>query len=181
MNKPYLIFIVLILLGCDHPESKEYERNQTNAASISKNETSEINETESENGYKVIGIKDGDTFVLLIDGKEQVVRFAHVDCPEKKQPFGNKAKQFVSEMCFGKYVTLIHNNKFDRNKRLIAEVILQDGTNINKELIKNGLAWHFKKYSKDPEYAELELQARQNKIGLWSDTIEPIAPWEWRK
>ena len=181
MNNPYLIFIVLIFLGCDHPESKEYERNQTNAASISTNETSGSNETKSENGYKVIGIKDGDTFVLLIDGKEQVVRFAHVDCPEKKQPFGNKAKQFVSEMCFGKYVTLIHHNKYDRNKRLIAEVILQDGTNINKELIKNGLAWHFKKYSKDTEYAEPELQARQNKIGLWSDTIEPIAPWEWRK
>jgi endonuclease YncB( thermonuclease family) len=180
MNKLYLISILVLLLACDHPESKEYERNENNATSISAIDKNRNNETETQNGYKVIGIKDGDTFVLLIDGKEQVVRFAHIDCPEKKQPFGNKAKQFVSEMCFGKYVTLIHSNKFDRNKRLIAEVILQDGTNLNKQLIKNGLAWHFKKYSKDTEYAELELQARQNKIGLWSDS-DQIPPWEWRK
>ena len=180
MNKPYLIFIVLILFGCDHPESKKYERNQKNATSILGIDDIRNNKTETQNGYKVIGIKDGDTFVLIIDRKEQVVRFAHIDCPEKKQPYGNKAKQFVSERCFGQYVTIIHNNKFDRNKRLIAEVILQDGTNINKQLIKNGLAWHFKKYSKDTEYEELELQARRNKIGLWSDS-EPVAPWEWRK
>jgi endonuclease YncB( thermonuclease family) len=83
-------------------------------------------------------------------------------------------------MCFGKYVTLIHNNKFDRNKRLIAEVILQDGTNLNKELVKNGLAWHFKKYSKDNSYADLENEARASKVGLWADN-NPIAPWTWRK
>lgn len=180
MKKPYLIFIVLMLFGCDHPESKEYERNQNKASSISVIDENRNNEAEPKNGYKVIGIKDGDTFVLLIDGKKEVIRFAHIDCPEKNQPFGSKAKQFVSEMCFGKNVTLIHSNKFDRNKRLIAEVFLQDGTNINKQLIKNGLAWHFKKYSKDNEYADLELQARQNKIGLWSDS-EAIEPWEWRK
>ena len=181
MNKLYLILISLIFLGCDHPESGEYERNQSNATFISPSDEKKNYEVETQNGYKVIGVKDGDTFVLLFDGKEQVVRFAHVDCPEKKQPFGSKAKQFVSELCFGKYVTLIHNNKFDRNKRLIAEVILQDGNNLNKELIKNGLAWHYKKYSREMEYAELEMQARQNRIGLWSDHIEPIAPWEWRK
>lgn len=74
--------------------------------------------------YKVIGVKDGDTFVVIKDGKQQVVRFAHIDCPEKKQPFGNKARQFVSAKCFGKYVRLVHHNQYDRNKRLIAEVVL---------------------------------------------------------
>lgn len=180
MNKHYLISISILLLGCDHPESKEYAKSQNETTSISIKVENQTNEIDSNNGYKVIGIKDGDTFVLLIDEKEQVVRFAHVDCPEKMQPFGSKAKQFVSEICFGKYVTLIHNNMYDRNKRLIAEVILQDGTNLNKELVKNGLAWHYKKYSKDKSYNELELQASQNKIGLWTDN-EPIAPWAWRK
>lgn len=129
---------------------------------------------------KVIGVKDGYTIEILYEKKPLTVRLAHIDCPEKKQPFGNTAKQFFSELCFGKYVTLIENNKFDRNKRLIAEVILEDGTNLNKELIKNGLAWHFKKYSKNKVYEELEIQARKKEIGLWSDS-EPIAPWEWRK
>jgi micrococcal nuclease len=137
-------------------------------------------ETKKTSSYKVVGVKDGDTMVLLMDGKEQVVRLAHVDCPEKKQPFGTKAKQYASELCFGKWVTVVHSNKYDRNKRLIAEVIDKDGQNLNKQLIKKGLAWHFKKYSKDKEYAQLEVQARKSKVGLWSDA-NPTAPWDWRK
>jgi endonuclease YncB( thermonuclease family) len=83
-------------------------------------------------------------------------------------------------MCFGKNIKLLHENKYDRYKRLIAEVILEDGTNLNKELVKLGLAWHFKKYSEDFEYAELETEAKKNKIGIWSEE-NPISPWEWRK
>ncbi len=130
--------------------------------------------------YKVIGIKDGDTFVVLMNGKEQVVRLAHIDCPEKKQPFGTKAKEFVSQQSFGKQVSLVHGYKYDRNRRLIAEVILADGRNLNKELVKNGLAWHFKNYSDDKVYAALEHKARREKMGLWKDRAA-VAPWEWRR
>ena len=114
-------------------------------------------------GYKIIGVKDGDTFTLLMNGKEQTIRLAHIDCPEKKQPFGSKAKQFASSLCFGEYVTLIHDNKYDRNRRLIAEIVLENGKNVNKELVKQGLAWHYKKYSDDGEYAQLEIAARTQK------------------
>lgn len=130
--------------------------------------------------YKVTGVKDGDTFVLLMDGKQQAVRFAHIDCPEKGQPYGNRAKKFVSDLCFASFVSLIQHGEYDRNKRLIAEVILPDGRNLNKELVRHGLAWHFKKYSTDKEYAQLETLARSRRIGLWSDP-NPVAPWLWRK
>lgn len=130
--------------------------------------------------YKVIAVKDGDTVVLLMDGQPQTVRLTHVDCPEKKQPFGNVAKVFVSDLCFGKFVKIAGDGKKDRNKRLLAEIILQNGTNVNKELVKNGFAWHFKKYSKNQKYAQLEIEARKKKLGLWKDK-KPIAPWEWRK
>ncbi|SFI34944.1 thermonuclease family protein [Halpernia frigidisoli] len=130
--------------------------------------------------YKVIGVKDGDTVVLLIDGKPETVRLSHIDCPEKKQPFGNNAKIFVSDLCFGQFVNIKWDGKKDRYKRILAEVILQNGTNVNKELLKNGLAWHFKKYSKDQNYAALEIYARRKKSGLWIGK-NPIAPWEWRK
>lgn len=86
--------------------------------------------------YKVIRIKDGDTVCLLMNGKEEVVRLAHIDSPEKKQPFGNKAKQFVSDLCFGKYVKIGNNLKRDHNKRILAEIILPNGINVNKELLK---------------------------------------------
>ena len=173
----YILFF-LCLFACKHPESNEYERYK---------EVTTVKETEKNpepnneyNSYKVIGIKDGDTFVVLIDGKEQVVRLEHIDCPEKKQPFGTKAKQFASDLCFGKNVLLNHNNKYDRSKRLIAEVILINGININKELVSNGFAWHFKKYSDNQEYAELEVKARNTQVGIWSEP-NPTAPWDWRK
>jgi len=130
--------------------------------------------------YKVIVVKDGDTVEILMDGKPQVVRLSHIDCPEKKQPFGNKAKQFASDLCFGKKVKLSTGWKKDRNKRLLAEIILSNGKNLNKELVKNGFAWHYKKYSKDNSYDDLEKQARKLKLGLWNDKM-PTAPWEWRK
>ncbi len=163
----------VLLLSCNQQKDKKNERLRSFAASTSSNEADHA-------AYKVIGIKDGDTFVLLMAGKEQVVRLAHIDCPEKKQPFGNNAKQFASGLCFGKYVTLIHNNKYDRDKRLIAEVILPDGRNVNREMVRNGFAWHFKKYSDSKEYARLEIEARTNKSGLWNDP-DPVAPWSWRK
>lgn len=48
--------------------------------------------------YKVIGIKDGDTVELFMDGTSQVVRLSDIDCPEKKQPYGNNARQFISDL-----------------------------------------------------------------------------------
>lgn len=128
---------------------------------------------------KVIGVKDGDTIEILFEKRPQVVRLAHVDTPEKKQPFGTKAKQFVSDFCFGKTVKIVIAGKPDRYKRWIAEVFYNN-QNLNKELVRNGLAWHFKKYSNNPNYAELENIARAKKVGLWQDK-SPIAPWEWRK
>ena len=129
--------------------------------------------------YKVIKIKDGDTVGILMNGKEETVRLAHIDCPEKMQPFGNNAKNFISKLCFGKYVKLSGTLARDRNERIVAELFLTNGININKELVKNGLAWHYKKYSADKSYAKLEMNARKRKAGLWQDK-SPIEPWNWR-
>lgn len=128
---------------------------------------------------KVVAITDGDTFKLLKQDSTLVrVRIANIDCPERKQPFSQKAKQFTSDAIFGKMVT-IEVQKNDRYGRLIADVIYDSNKNLGHELIKAGFAWHFVKYSKDKALDALEQEARQNKAGLW---IEPnaIAPWEWR-
>lgn len=127
---------------------------------------------------KVIGIKDGDTIEILLEGKPQAVRLLDIDCPEKKQDFGNRAKQFTSSMCFGKMVTLIGHKK-DRYKRLLATVMVGN-KNLNEELLKAGMAWHFIKYSNNTYYAELESIARKNRAGLWLQP-NPTPPWEFRK
>ncbi len=130
---------------------------------------------------KVIGISDGDTMEILYKNVPTKIRLAHIDCPEKrgKQPFGNNAKVALSDLCFQRIVT-VKGEKYDRYKRLIAVVINDKNQNINQEMIKLGMAWHYKKYSKDPLYAKLEIEARKNRVGLWQDK-NPIAPWLWRE
>ena len=129
---------------------------------------------------KVVGIMDGDTFKLLTKDSTLIkVRLANIDCPEKKQPFSVKAKQFVSDAIFGKSVT-INVIKKDRYRRYISNVIYNDSLILNHELVRHGLAWHYVKYSKDPILQGLEDEARLNKIGLWQDK-DPIPPWDWRE
>ncbi|WP_299823987.1 thermonuclease family protein [uncultured Pontibacter sp.] len=130
-------------------------------------------------GDKVVGVKDGDTIVLLRNGEEVTVRLYGVDTPEKNQAYGQRAKQYTSDLVFGKQVRLIVNNK-DRYGRTVGTVILPDGKSLNEELVKNGFAWHYKAYSKDASLANAEADARRFKRGLWADA-NPVAPWDFRK
>ena len=52
---------------------------------------------------------------------------------------------------------------------------------LHRELVKRGLAWHYKQYSDDQRFADDEDNARLKKLGLWGGSHRPIAPWEWRK
>jgi len=52
--------------------------------------------------------------------------------------------------------------------------------NVNETLVEEGYAWHFKKYSDDVIYADLEKRAQQHKKGLWVNE-NPMPPWQWRK
>src|SRR5262245_51977511 len=84
---------------------------------------------------KVIVIKDGDTIEILFNNKPLTIRLAHIDCPElkRKQPYSRTAKKFTSDLCFGQVVTILNTGKYDRNGRLIGEVINSRGININRE------------------------------------------------
>lgn len=128
---------------------------------------------------KVVAVLDGDTVEVLHDGKAERIRLNGVDCPEKKQAFGQKAKQFTSSLVFGKTVVVVPSAK-DRYKRTVGDVFLPDGVNVSYELVKAGLGWWYRKYSDDVILAGLELEAQLERRGLWTDP-SPIPPWEWRK
>jgi len=129
---------------------------------------------------KVVGVTDGDTLKVLRDGKAVKVRLAGIDCPEKKQPFGAKAKKVASDLVFGKTVTVTWK-KTDRWGRILGDVATADGRSLNHELVKAGMAWWYRQFApKDTELERLERVARAEKRGLWADK-EPVAPWEWRK
>ncbi len=127
---------------------------------------------------RVVGVIDGDSIRVMHEGKAEPIRLLGIDCPEKRQPFGTRAKEYTSELAFGQDVT-VYGDRRDRYGRILAEVLLPDWRSLNQELIKAGLAWWFRKYSKDLRLGELERQAREAKRGLWVEP-QPVPPWEWR-
>lgn len=133
---------------------------------------------------KVVGISDGDTITVLVDRHEVKVRVAGIDAPEKKQPFGQRSKEHMSECAFGKSVS-IEWNKTDRYGRTIGKVT-SNGLDCGLRQVKDGLAWHYKTYEREQSqsdrqiYSSAENSAKASRIGLWSD-LTPMAPWDFRR
>lgn len=127
---------------------------------------------------RVVGVTDGDTIKVLHAHQSETVRLLGVDAPEKRQAYGDRARQFTAELAFDRSVTVRSSGR-DRNGRLLGEVLLPDGRSLNQELVRAGYAWWFRKYSSDIRLARLEEEARQDRRGLWADAA-PTAPWEYR-
>lgn len=125
---------------------------------------------------KVVKISDGDTITIL-QGKQQIkVRLFGIDAPELKQPYGKKSKQFLANLIAGKVVEVEENGK-DRYKRILG-IVYHKGQDINAQMVENGYAWAYVKYS--IIYVDQEKTARENKRGLWQSS-DPTPPWVWRK
>jgi endonuclease YncB( thermonuclease family) len=123
-------------------------------------------------------VADGDTMEVQRSGRAVRLRLAGVDAPEKYQPYSNQARKFVAGLCLKRRVTVIPETT-DQYGRSVATVLLPDGRNLNEELLKAGLAWHYRHYSANPRLAALEAEARAARRGLWKDSA-PIPPWEYR-
>ena len=133
---------------------------------------------------KVIHVTDGDTIVVLTEDKEQVrIRLYGIDAPESRQPFGSKATGFVRDIAALKVVE-IDERYLDRYGRTIATVHLPDGTNLNEELVRVGLAWVYTRYCDEQPMCSwcdrLQGKAQDSRTGLWADD-DPVPPWEWRR
>ena len=127
---------------------------------------------------KVIYLKDGDSFVVLDEDKEEVeVRMIDIDAPELYQAHGKKAKQFLSKMIKGKRVGLDYDHK-DKFGRILARAYL-DTIDLNYAMVAAGYAWQYR-HSKDQDLADAEDNAHDEKKGLWQDK-NPEEPWKWRK
>ena len=128
----------------------------------------------------VVSVLDGDTIEVLHNQHAERIRLSGIDCPEKGQAYGKRAKQAASELVFGKEVSLQTFGK-DKYGRTLAEVLLPDGTNVNHTLVKDGWCWWYRKYAPgDTVLDGLEKEAREGRIGLWADP-HPMPPWEYRK
>ncbi|HSL05229.1 MAG TPA: thermonuclease family protein [Nitrospiraceae bacterium] len=128
----------------------------------------------------VVSVLDGDTLEVLNGHHADRIRLSGIDCPEKGQAYGKRAKQAASALTFGKDVT-VQTHGHDKYKRILGDVILPEGMYLNQELVKQGWCWWYQKYAPgDTVLEELETEARKAKRGLWVDP-QPVPPWEWRK
>ncbi|MCI0560223.1 MAG: thermonuclease family protein [Nitrososphaera sp.] len=127
---------------------------------------------------QVVSVIDGDTIGIFYQGKEQRVRLADIDAPEKSQAFGMKSKQSLSSLVYHE-TARIEEHGTDRYGRMLARVFV-GRLDVCAEQIRRGMAWVYRKYSKDSGLIRLEDKARNTRVGLWTD-ISPIPPWEYRK
>lgn len=168
-----LLLISTLLSAC---ERKSGRRN----VEVNKIKTYTIENQLCDSTVKVIGITDGDTFKGLTEDKKEIkYRIYGIDAPERKQAFGTKSKEYLSKLIFGKKVGVKVDSK-DRYGRLIVWVFTPEGKDVSAEMLKAGMAWHYKKYDDSELYETLENEAKNNHSGLWIDN-EPVAPWDFRK
>ena len=119
---------------------------------------------------------------------------AGIDATERSQAFGQRARKRLSEVAFGKPVSLI-GQKRDRYGRLVAKVMViaecatppcPQTLDAGHQLVTEGLAWWYRTYSREQtpddraSYDAAEEGARAARVGLWADG-SPVPPWEWRR
>jgi endonuclease YncB( thermonuclease family) len=128
---------------------------------------------------KVVAVADGDTLTVLVDGRQVKVHLAEIDAPELKQPFGQRSRQSLADLCFGKDA-VVREARRDRYGRTIGRVECS-GTDASAEQVRLGLAWVYQRNreSTSPLYF-LEDAAQRSHEGLWADK-SPAPPWRWRR
>lgn len=133
----------------------------------------------------VVGVADGDTLTLLdAQLRQHKVRLSGIDAPEKRQPFGQRAKHSLGLLVYGRPVR-VEAGKTDRYGRVVGKVIV-DGMDVNREQVRRGFAWHYVVYAREQpredreRYADAERSARAERRGLWS-MPHPVAPWDFRR
>ena len=144
---------------------------------------------------KVSRVIDGDTFEgrMTVNSKEAynpgvnpwayeltkvIIRISGIDAPERGQYYGDVATLHLQWLISGKTVGLKLKQR-DSYGRWIATAYL-DCADIAEELLKEGLAWHYKEHDCNICYAQLEAEAKQDGRGLWCDD-RAVPPWEWRR
>jgi endonuclease YncB( thermonuclease family) len=127
---------------------------------------------------KVAAIEDAATLEIVSGGKTERLRLAGAAPPELDQPWGREANEFVRANALGQ-VVIVEPQGVDHKKRPLAHIILPDGRDLGAEMVKEGLAWHYRRWSKNPLLGDMEKDARDERRGLWQDP-DPVPPWEWR-
>lgn len=125
---------------------------------------------------RVAWVYDGDSIRVISRSGSIVVRVFGIDCPERGQPYSRKALKFTMHLARNLTVTVLVKDQ-DRYGRVVGRVILPDGRDLGRELVRAGLAWRHRRFAPDDKTLKaLEAEARSAGRGLWRDP-KPVPPW----
>lgn len=151
-------------------------KQESSGQSKEQEKSPEVEESIEASVTKVI---DGDSVkVKSAEGKEYEVQIEGTDAPELKQAYGKESTAALKKL-LGDSKLRVTWLKKDNFERPLAQIYVGD-MHVNAEMIRTGNAWHFKRYNQSKELADLEIEAKKEKRGLWG-TDNPQAPWDYRK
>ena len=127
---------------------------------------------------RVVHVHDGDTLTVLVDRREVRVRLAGIDAPERGQPFATASRRALSARVAGREVVVDVQGRDGFGRTL--GVVRVAGADVNREQVRDGWAWVFRRFSHDAMLLALEDEARRARRGLWRDP-QPVPPWTWRE
>jgi endonuclease YncB( thermonuclease family) len=176
------LVVLALLAGCDLTVSSPQPRQRPPASASKAQPPASLpmpaKPEPAAPAWKVVSVHDGDTLRAIDEHKvERKVRLVGIDAPEIGQAFGTKSRDGLTAMVKGKSVE-VHADSEDRYGRTLARLVVE-GRDVNRQMVTDGLAWHFTRYSDDQRLAAAEREARAERRGLWRDPA-PVAPWDWR-
>ncbi len=111
---------------------------------------------------RVVHVADGDTFHL----GRTAIRIWGIDAPERDTPFYEPATHALRALLHGQAVTC---TPLDRShERIVARCLLGDGRDVGEMMVRSGWAKDLPQKS-GGAYHTQEQQARQQKLGMWTD------------
>lgn len=122
-----------------------------------------------------VGVSDGDSLHLeLPDGERVRVRLYGIDAPEKDQECALAARKKLGKLIYDKEIR-VEVLDVDKYGRYVGKVYA-GARYVNRYMLKEGLAWHYKHYAADDELlAEAEARAKAAGRGIWA-TESPCRP-----
>jgi endonuclease YncB( thermonuclease family) len=125
----------------------------------------------------VVGVHDGDTLMVLREGRGVSVRLDEIDAPELGQAYGRQSRQSLAGLCFGR-IAHVREQGRDKYGRMLGRVSCS-GTDVNAEQVRRGFAWFYAQYGRDLALRGFEASARARRAGLWAES-NPVPPWAYR-
>lgn len=128
--------------------------------------------------YFVTKVIDGDTIEVRQEKRNYKVRLSEIDAPEINQRFGTESKNFLASLILNKEIELIYITE-DRYGRIVAK-IYKDNKDINRSMVRSGLAWVYDYYVEDQSLYNDQNLAKKNSFNIWSEA-SPTPPWVFRR